>query len=181
MIICQLITIFEYINDSMIKKPKIDEDKLNKGNPFVDNLSIPLRRISKQEYKKQLNGDFVLEEDHVTMEYTPFVKVFNTSQNRIDFTALSMRSKELLMWIMYECEAGRDWLWINKVRYMDENGVGSYNTYVTAIRELVEQKFLAISTTKDVYYINPDMFFCGDRVRKYKEQTFIKYDDIKNI
>lgn len=165
----------------MHKKPKIDEEKLNRGNPFVEKLSIPIVRKTKEEYKKQPSGDFELTDTHVHLEYTPFVRIFTTSKNRLDFSELSMRSKELLMWIMYEVKAGDDWLWVNKERYMDENGVGSYNTYVTAIRELVELKFLAISTTKDVYYINPDMFFKGDRISKYKDQTFIKYDDPKNL
>lgn len=166
---------------SMSKKPKIDESRLDKANPFISNLSIPVRRVVKSEYKKDANGEFALKDNDIDMEYTPFARVFTTSENRMRLIPLSARSKELLFWIMYEMKSGKDWLWLNKDRYMDESGIGSYNTYHAAVCELMDHRFIARSSIRDVYFIDPSLFYKGNRIEDYPENTFIKYDDPKNM
>lgn len=100
------------------------------------------------------------------VEATPFVKLYVTSERRLIISKLSTASKELFLWIMLEVDAGKDALWINKERFMLENNT-SLNTYKKGMDELIRYAFLAYTVVREVYWINPDFFFRGDRVSKY--------------
>jgi hypothetical protein len=73
---------------------------------------------------------------------------------------------------MFEIDAGEDYLWINRERCLTENDI-SLNTYKKAIDELIKNGLITYTTVKDIYWINPNFFFHGDRVRKYKDNVKI--------
>lgn len=157
---------------SKYKRPKIDEEKMDRGNPFVGNLRVSVRKQVYEQYIKTATG-FELGERVLELEYTPFSRIYTTSEHRRIWNGLSSRAKELLQWIVYTIEYNKDWLWVNRERYMDESSIQSFNTYNAAVKELVDTLFLAKSTTQDVYFINPEFFFKGNRITKYRDKIEI--------
>ena len=55
----------------------------------------------------------------------------------------------------------------------------SESTFFRGMKELIEKKFIAETTIQNLYFINPDYIFNGDRLSFVK--TFIKSNDPKQI
>ncbi len=154
------------INDMQkYSRPKFEYENLG-INPCTLTLEVPIRKlIKKNQFEKDKIDDIFLNVE-VTVEATLYTKMYITADLRKIVSKLTPSAKELYLWIMYEIEAGEEALWINKVRFMLENST-SLNTYKKAIDELHKKAFIASTTVKDVYWINPNFFFKGDRVKKY--------------
>lgn len=153
------------------KKPKFTVEDLG-YNPFLNSLQIPVRKIIDTKSYKLDEG--VLINNQIKLEYTPFTKVFNTSEHRIIVNNLSDKSQRLYLWIIYEIEAGKDYLWVNIDRYMEEQNIKSINTVKNALQELVRYGILNMTVVKNVYWINPDFFFNGNRISKFKQNLVVR-------
>lgn len=148
-----------------LAKPKIDEDVLGL-NPLVDaDFHIWVRRIIDSK-KLKLEGDILVPVE-IELEQQEYVKVYMSADNRKVVGLLSKKAKSLLFWILYRLESGKDYIWINRRQYMEDCFVSSYNTYKSAVRELIRCNILCFSVIRDVYWINPRFFFNGSRVNKY--------------
>ena len=149
-------------------KPKFEDSDLGL-NPFVTNLVVRVnKRVFKNVYKK-INGEDI--PNIAEVEYDKFCKIYTDAYRRDMMNTLSVRGKELLFWIMFQLQGGKDYIWINREMYMDECGMTSENTFLSAVKDLSFKGFLARTVIgKDVYWINPDLFFKGDRVGKYKNK-----------
>lgn len=152
----------------MIKKPDLKElDSL--VNPFESSLEILVVRAT-------LENQYTLEEEilstaSIEMEYTPYCKLYAKSEHRKIINKCSPCTKELFLWIMYTIEHGKDYIWINKQRYMEECSV-SYKTYKKALSELGRYGLItSVMNYKDTYWIHPDFFFKGNRVAKYSSRV----------
>jgi len=155
-------------------KPHVLPEELG-ANPFVKKLVIPV--VVRKEFGKIAKDD----QGHYKsatfeVEYTSHTKLFCTPEKRFITNQLSPRAKELLLWVMYQLTNAQDYIWINKKMYMEENNITSIDTYKKAIVDLVLKEFLTPTIKADVYWINPDMIFKGDRLNKYPDQCVTKYD-----
>lgn len=151
-------------------KPKFEEKDLGE-NVFKDSFVIP---VNERQFDKQ----YTLDKDGETLipviqdvEATPITKVFVTPERRKIVNFLSPKAKSFFLWLMYELDAGKDYTWINKDRYMKELEITSVNTIKDAIKELHRYALISPTVIKDVYWINPDFFFRGDRIRKYPKNV----------
>ena len=150
-------------------KPKYDYKTLG-INPFSISLEVKVKELELlNAYKK--DGDEWLPVTN-EVEDTPFTKMFITAERRIIVSNLSPAAKELYLWIMFEIDAGKDALWINKERYMLENHT-SINTYKKALEDLIRYAIISQTVVQGVYWFNPDFFFRGDRIKKYPKN--LKY------
>lgn len=151
-------------------------DKELGTNPCQTSLVIPVNEIPfKNQYKR--DGDELLPVVGV-LEVTPFVRVYATAEHRKIVCALSPAASKLLLWVMYDIKHGKDAIWINKDRLMHECSI-SLNTYKKALEELIRYALFAYTIKRDVYWINPEFFFKGDRVKKYPKCVLIvKSNDI---
>ncbi len=57
---------------------------------------------------------------------------------------------------------------------MSRAGIKSENTYKAGIDELVRYGFVVNTVLKSVYWINPAVFFCGNRLNKYPTKKDVK-------
>ena len=152
-------------------KPKFRYDDLGK-NPCTISLVIPVNILTiKHQYEKDKDDDMLVNVQ-LELEYTEYCKVYASSERRKLVSSLSPCAKELYLWLLYEIKYGQDALWINKERFMEENTT-SLNTYKKAIEELIRYAFIAYTVVKDVYWINPDFFFKGDRLKKYPNNKIL--------
>ncbi len=146
------------------KKPVFETSDLG-VNPCVNSLQILVYKVEfKNQYKFVENMYLPASKE---VEKVPYTKLFCSSERRLLINALSPRSKELYLWLMFEITSGDDYIWINKQRYMSENSISAVNTYKEAVRELVRYAFLSPTIKTGVYWINPNFFFKGDRISKY--------------
>lgn len=139
-------------------------------NPCATSMKIPIRLVSPDnQYYIDEDGDKLPVE--IDLEYTPYSKLYTVADARKYITKLTSASKSLWLWIMYEVPHGKDYLWVNKERYREESSV-SYKTYKKAVGELHKFALISPTTYKDVYWINPQFFFKGNRIEKYKDKVF---------
>lgn len=164
-------------------KPNIDPTQLV-TNPFSlsDNFTIKARAIdtsneiiSKQDLE---SGVSITQKARVTSSFVAeresFTKLFINSSRRIHMMQLPPRALSLFLFIAYELTTGVDWLWINKGRYMDESEM-SLNTYKEAIKDLVRENVITPTVFLDTYWINPLLFFAGNRLKKYPDAVVEEY------
>jgi hypothetical protein len=159
-----------------IKKPLFTELDLGM-NPIVtgQDFQIRFRELShKKTYTDVEAGTGKLissvDTDEVySVEVEKYTKVFNRSAYRIHIMALPSRARDLYLWLIYEADPGKDYIWINKQRYMEECDV-SLNTYKAAVSDLIKSIVIVPSAVTQVYWINPLFFFNGNRLQKFKEK-----------
>jgi len=153
----------------MKKYKKPDTTKL-RNNPFSggDFVVMVNRRVdnSRREMK---GGEWVAQE--LEHERDGSVKLFTRKSNREKINALSFPSKEMFLWILSTVEWGSDLYCMNRGLYMLEQGVASYNTYKKAVDGLVNGGVIQGTTVKDVFWINPKIFFKGSRANKYPDKV----------
>lgn len=157
---------------------EIDSDKLGL-NPFIESLVIPVNKLLMTgQYKatKEVaaDGKVIMLPVEVDIEADTHCKVYNDARRRKMMVLLSKPGKELFLWLIYEMESGKDYVWINKKRYMRENGIKAYNTYMAAIKDLMASGFIAKTIAGDVYWVNPSLFFHGSRKGKFPNNVVRK-------
>jgi hypothetical protein len=150
----------------MKKLQTIDESKLLL-NPFVNNLQIEATKLID-------TGKFVPDEDGTMIPVTALiekkqnVKLFYCSGCKDMIYNLSPGAKSLYLFVLYNLDSGQDWIQLNSQWYMAKNNIKSINTYKEAVKELCRYLFLAQTADyKDVFWINPMLFFSGNRIAKY--------------
>lgn len=159
-------------------KKEVTDEMVGK-NPFTVSLRIPVNTLVSDKYwekSKDELGNLIIAPADVDLEKTPYCKLFVDAKRRKNVGELSSRGKDLLMFIFYEVETGKDYVWINKGMYMKENNVASLTTYKTALKELITKGFLAGTAyaSNGWYFINPDLFFNGSRVNKFPDKVVRK-------
>jgi len=161
----------------MRKKPNIDEGKLV-SNPFVQaNFGVKVRGYSEDTSVvsvSKISDGVILEKPYTipisrVVEQDKYSKVYNEAGFRLHIMSMSSRARDLFLWITYELESGKDWLWINKQRYMDECTV-SLNTYKGAIEDITKAWVITPTIYQDTYWINPRFIFNGSRINKYSNK-----------
>lgn len=151
------------------QRPHIEKDRLGQ-NPFLINLRIPVNNITIPHQFKA-DGEGLVLPVEIELEKEVICKIYLDAARRKQMVEMSPRAKDLLLWIMYETDAGKDFIWINKTRYMVECGVKAYNTYKDAVRELVSHSFIQPTILLHVYWINPHLFFNGSRLLAFPDNV----------
>ena len=142
----------------MSKSKKIDTEKL-KNNPFVDgDFEIVVNKINDGE-------------DEVNLERGSYSKVFRLVKNRDRVDGLSLNGKQLFLWMLYRIDYGNDWCLVDRSKYMEVHNLQSVNTYKAGVFDLVEKGVIAYTTIRDVFYINPKIFFAGSRAKKFPDKV----------
>jgi len=158
-------------------KPKIDETKLTRNPLVASDFTIFINKIKdKSAFIKDEDGIWLPKE--VDVEKENITKLYTKAENRLLIAHLTPKARSLYIWLAYEIECGKDYLWLNQKRYMEEFKE-SLNTFKAAREELCE--FLVIYPTleKEYYWINPRLFFCGSRIAKYSKDV-VEYEPVKS-
>lgn len=150
-----------------VVKPEIDEDKLGL-NPMIDEEGYEFTfPVGKGAY--DVTNKFELPDKKEYMyEKTPFTKVYEVAGLKDMTSGLPVRAKEMLLHIVLHIESSKDWIWINRKKYMEDNGIKSVNTYKTAYEQLSCKRYICPHVKiKDLFWVNPKNVFKGNRIAKY--------------
>ncbi len=118
------------------KEKRIALEKQLGGNPFYVNIPVVKRPTGK--YYEDMDGIKLPEE--VLQDSEPYTKVFIGKLNRQIVNRLTDKSKAMLLWIIQELEAGRDYVYIPRKRYMEELEISSTTTVTNAFAELSNKR-----------------------------------------
>ena len=166
-------------------------------NPFADSegFKVPLRRKSEVIETRAATaitvGDEKLAVGEIrritTVDSDPFVKLFTAELDRFfDLTPTALRITTILIQTLGRIRIGDgDQVYLTERSISDamqEHGVKppTTSTFYRSMDELIQKGFIAPSTQTPLYYINPAIFFNGDRVRFVTEIRKKKKKAVEN-
>lgn len=169
------------ISDKNYYKPISIHEVFN-HNPFLSNLSSQKLKsknvVVGQTSKVLIDSETGELEGHTVImkreEKDPeqFVKFY--MENLKLFFNISPRAMKVFAYIVSVTKPNMDTIYFDMEDCKKYTGINSKTTALTALSELLTNDFLAISTKKYLYFINPSIFFNGNRV------TFIRSATMKN-
>lgn len=162
---------------------KIKKFKSNKENPFIEETMQHIELGSKQILMGTDNPDMIVGNDgevkghamfmqRKVVDKAQFSKVFIESLPQ--FFGLSKSGIKMFSYVMSIVKPNQDSFYINYDDCMSFTGYKSQKTIITGMAELLENKFIARGQNPYHFYINPTIFFNGDRI------TFVKQFQLKS-
>lgn len=161
---------------SNVKKPEVNELTLG-ISPFSHTFIIEATKVIESgQYMtiKDEDGNSVTVPRESIRERQQTTKLYHCPGCKDIIYNLSPGSMKLWIYIIYNLEQGKDWIWINIARCRQKLDMKSINTYKTAIKELIRYSLIAGSAIDDVYWINPNLYFSGDRISKFEKNVIVK-------
>ena len=161
----------------MNKQKKFDETTLA-INPFTINFQIPVTKvISDITYElsnEDDDGDGVLLNKAFYVEKVKKTSIYHTESMKDNTVGLSGGALRLFTWIYLSIKPNKDYININKKLYMTKANIKSVNTYKKAVEDLIRYSYITGTQYPNVYFINPNMFFSGNRLKKFPQCISIK-------
>jgi len=151
-------------------KPNFTEEDLG-ANAFISKDRFVIKVSPGLQSVTDKNGNTHYQEKN--FEKDKYCRLYNSPESRMLVSKLKPYAKELLIWLIYELDAGKDYVWLNRERYMEEAGVKSPTTVSLAVKELRFGEFIMPSNVREIYYINPKHFFFGSRINAFKENVLV--------
>lgn len=185
---------FSFFNVFLRKGVYMDIDKKrHEQNPFVKDLLVPIRKkfINSGDglYMNTETGETtearISQVIHVDKE--KFIKLFTDQLKK--FFDLKPSTQKLLQVLLFNLskKVNKDLVYLDfhvAEEYFSENAdtkIMSKATYYRALEELIEKEFIAESNYKYQYYINPKLFFSGDRMKLIQEYRVVEKDALKQL
>lgn len=129
-------------------------------NPFLDNLEILYSEMVVVVKDRQRKRQF---------DRTSCIKVFLVNGVQEVRAGLSLRGKELLLWIIDNAARDNDLIKINRDKLMRDLNIKSLPTVLKAVQELCNKGIIAKSGVRELYYLNPAHLFRGSRVGAFPD------------
>ena len=156
-----------------MKYRKIQSYKTNKENPFVDEMfkmeiSNRRRYIAGKKGSTIVNSEtgeveghqvFAIEEKYDKEE---FIKVFRAGL--IGMFDLSRAAIKVFAFVASKVKPNQGFIYLEIKDCMEYTSYKSKTPIMSGLAELIEFGFIARSELHYKYYINPNMFFNGNRV-----------------
>lgn len=145
-------------------------------NPFLEYMRIYALNVKEKVEMFEKSDGVVVSVDNTASfkssrkyDIEHYFKCFNRSYNRKLIGGMSLRAKELLWFIAFEMKPGFDYVIISRERFFSEN-LGSKRGYNKCVSELIEKQVIAKTRFLDVFFINPQFFFNGNRIKKFSDK-----------
>jgi hypothetical protein len=153
----------------------------HKENPFLESAITTVKTRKKRLTVAQ--GSTIIDNETgeataetviaqiVEVDEGQFVKLFTKDLEMFfDLSSAALKTFGLILKAVQTDAINRDRVYLN---YSDEEFLQTFklskSVFYLGIAELIEKKFIAKSTLTNLYFINPALFFNGDRARFVKE------------
>lgn len=137
------------------RKPKIP-------NPFLEHFEIEYTEMTVM-----VKG----ERQSRQVDKASCVKVFLSDGVRDVRAGLSLRGKELLLYLIDNIGGIKDTIKLSPKRLMAALEIKSILTVRKGVNELCDKGIIAYAGMRGLYYINPSHFFRGSRVSMYPDNV----------
>lgn len=164
-----------------------------KTNPFLEKVSSYRRGIKRTVVKSnkalldletgEIEGVAEIVQQ-VQVDSEQFVKLYTADLKK--FFSLTPKSQRILQIVLLQVQKHKDAdsIMLNVPVMVDFFETRNENpparqTFYLAVEEMISKGFLARSAfSSDMFYINPAIFFNGDRVRLVKEYQIIRQQEL---
>ena len=146
------------------RRPIIDENKL-KNNPFRLDLIIRVNNVPRKAY--DANGKQI--DTIAPLEAQGYTKLFHSADTRNMIINMAPVAIKLFLWIVYNIQRNKDWIWLNSDWFNKKANFSSANSYKKAKDELIDNGIIMPTSIKEVYYVNMRILFFGQRTAKYED------------
>lgn len=159
-------------------KPEINEKKLG-FNPFMTNITLKGRMLDKEENiiiqsDKGVGVPVGTFKSTIVIEEQSFTKIWHDTDFRNIILKLDEVSLKLFIFIQYQLEPNKDYIWINSRLFQDTACVKHKSEYIEAMEKLVRYSIVTTTIYPDVYWINPLILFSGNRLKKYPDNLKLR-------
>jgi len=152
--------------DSKVRRPDVDPLRVGVNPLSISGFSIPVSCVPV-EGRYSMDKDGVWLPAEVELERDEKAALYIGSSRRLAWMGMGNAPMRLMLWMVFELDTGRDYVWVNVRRYLSESGV-SLNTYKSGVEDLCRYGFIhPMIGYKDVYWVNPAYCFRGSRTRAY--------------
>jgi hypothetical protein len=164
------------------KKKGVSDFPENRDNPFLEKLMVPVK--SKSHAVATSKNDIILntitgehKEDALflatkkSVDAEEFVKIFQGSMAAI--FGLSKAAQRVFNFVFSVIKPSQDTLIFRVDDCKEATGYNSIQTIYSGLAELLDNEFIAKSDITNVFYINPQIFYKGDRLiilREYRRK-----------
>ena len=156
----------------MRKLKEVNPELIGK-NPFTASLKIKVNSVTDIN-KFTTDEEMIHHPVNYLMEHIQHTKMFHEPGVKDAVCNLSPGAQRLYLWILYRVDPNTDYFQLNKDVYMAKNGIKSPKTYAEACKELSRYGFIAFSAIKGVFWLNPQYYYNGNRVKMYKNNLEIR-------
>ena len=152
---------------------KVGDYSLNKINPFLEDTLQHIEKGEKTLLFGQKNPDLIIDSNSqvkghslfarkVTVDKAKFMKIFMTGlSNWFDLTKAGIK---VFAYVANQINPNRDTFDLDFDECKAFTGYKSDKMIFSGLAELMENKFIARGPNPFKYYINPTVFFNGDRL-----------------
>jgi len=161
---------------------KLYEYQLNKVNPFLEDTVSHVEKGDKMIFFGDKKGDMMIGQDGTVKGHNIFAK--RTEVDRAQFTKIftshlsswfqmSKTGLRIFAFIANNLKPNSDFFIFSYEDCMEYTGYKTKKSIADGIKELIENNFIARGANSYMYYINPTIFFNGNRI-SFLEQYEIK-------
>lgn len=170
------------------KKKGISDFPENRNNPFLQKLMVPVK--SKNQAVATSKNDIIIntitgeqKDDALflaskkNVDAEEFVKIFQGSMAAI--FGLSKAAQRVFSYVFSAVKPSQDNLIFRADDCKEATGYNSIQTIYSGLAELLDNEFIAKSDITNVFFINPQIFYKGDRLiilREYRKKKIKEKD-----
>ena len=156
----------------MSRKPEINEVILG-VNPLSMSLQIKVRNLKVSEkllceFSEGLVMPTGTLEKTYLLEDQPYTKVYHDTFWRDIILDLTPKALQVWTYICFDLNTSKDYYWVNTTFVVSKFKLKNRKELDDIINlQLIRYGLLAKTTIDYVYWINPAVIYCGNRVNKY--------------
>ena len=139
----------------------------NKVNPFLSHLSVTVKKSEKtrRTVKSFQENCATIEEESTVYTYVEldeFTKLYHTKQFMGLINSFNPYGLRIFVYILFNLERDKDWIYLKQSDLM-KSFEASEVSIVNGMKNLMDIGIIAKRSTRSEYWINPQLFFNGDR------------------
>lgn len=167
------------------KKPRLKNLKEHDANPFIENLNVPITPKMQSFVSKdkaiintttgEVDDDVLLTGKRKYVDGEDFVKIFVKEMEAI--FDLSKSSQRVFTYMLSKIKYNDHFIF-NMEECLEKTGYKSRTPVFNSLAELIQKDFIAKTKNQFVYWINPKLFYKGDRLVIVREYRKAKKDKI---
>jgi hypothetical protein len=161
---------------------------LNRENPFLEDTVQHIEKGTKTLLFGQKNPDLIVDNEgsvkghslfarKMTVDKAKFMKIFMTGLS--NWFDLSKAGIKMFAYVANQVEPNRDTFMFDLENCKKFTGYAGKNSIFSGLAELVDNHFIARGPNPFVYYINPTIFFNGDRLTFVEQYEVEKTSELK--
>lgn len=158
---------------------KLDKSK----NPFLQSLRLTVmtKTLVTNNIVQQEGINKVLSKtiQQIEWEKDPYVRVYKNNQFFNIYQQMSGNACKLIFFILFNTSKESDIVSLDPKKVMEYLGIKSRVTLSKTIQECIDYAYIT-KYKSHIYWVNPLLFFSGDRIGYFKENAPDKID-IVNI